>query len=108
MHDSKSGCGCCGGHGGHGCHTMMIVKILLIIGGVNWGLVGLGMLAGNSMEAWNVVHMILGPMPTLEGIVYVLVGIAAIMKLIGCKCKKCREGVCESCGSDTKVEAGSM
>jgi len=107
MHDSKSGSGCCGGHCGHGCNTMMVVKVLLIVGGVNWGLVGLGMLMGKSMEAWNVVHMILGGMPTLEGIVYVLVGVAAVMKIFGCRCKMCREGVCDSCGSDTK-EAASM
>jgi uncharacterized membrane protein YuzA (DUF378 family) len=68
---------------------MKIGKVLLIIGGLNWGLVGVGMLMGNGMEAWNVVHMIIGSMPTLEGIVYVLVGIAAVMKIFGCRCKQC-------------------
>lgn len=66
-----------------------IVKILVIIGGINWGLIGLGMLLGSSSN-WNVVNMILGFSPTVEGIVYVLVGIAAVMKIFGCKCHKCK------------------
>ena len=71
---------------GHGCNTSKVIKFLLIIGGVNWGLVGLGMLLGSDL---NVVNMILGSMPTVEAIVYVLVGIAAVMKIFGCGCKKC-------------------
>jgi len=73
------------------------MKILLVVGGLNWGLVGLGMLLGK-MESWNVVNMVLGSMPTLEGIIYLLVGVAAIMKLIGCRCKKCM-AACASCSS---------
>jgi hypothetical protein len=61
--------------------------VLLIIGGLNWGLVGLGML----MKAdWNIVHILFGSMPMLEGIVYLLVGIAAVMAIFGCKCAKCK------------------
>ena len=60
-----------------GCCTLaMIGKILLIIGGINWGLVGVGMLMGNDLDAWNVVHMLLKSWPVVEGIVYVLVGVA--------------------------------
>jgi len=48
------------------------------------------MLMGSSMEAWNVVHMIFGSWPVVEGIIYILVGIAAVMKIFGgCRCKKC-------------------
>lgn len=54
--------------------------ILLIIGGLNWGLVGLGMLF--SSTSWNVVNMILGSWPMVEGIVYVLVGISAVMAIM--------------------------
>lgn len=72
----------------------MIGKILLIIGGLNWGLVGVGMLMHSDL---NIVHMLLGSWPAVEGIVYILVGIAAIMKIFGCKCKKCMAG-CASCG----------
>jgi len=87
----KNGCckkGCCG---------KKISKVLLIVGGFNWGLVGLGMLLNKS---WNLVNMIFGSMPTVEGIIYLLVGISAVMLIIGCKCKKCSTG-CEggSCGS---------
>ena len=71
------------------CIPAMITKILVIIGGINWGLVGLGMLMGKMMD-WNVVHMVLGTMPMIEGIVYLLVGISAVMMIFGgCKCKTC-------------------
>jgi len=76
------------------CTTAMVGKILLIVGGINWGLVGVGMLMSKD---WNVVNMLLGAWPMVEAIVYVLVGVAAVMKLIGCKCKKCMAG-CASCG----------
>lgn len=52
-----------------------IARILVVVGSINWGLVGLGMLMGSD---WNVVHMILGSVPMLEAIVYVLVGLAAV------------------------------
>lgn len=52
---------------------------LLIVGALNWGLVGLGMLLGG--EGWNVVNMIFGAWPMLEGLVYVLVGAAGVWKL---------------------------
>ena len=80
-----------------GCTVSLTMKVLLVIGGLNWGLVGLGMLLGK-MDSWNVVHMLLGSMATLEAIVYLLVGAAAVMKLIGCKCKKCM-ATCVSCSS---------
>ena len=67
----------------------MIGKVLLIIGGLNWGLVGIGMLMHSN---WNVVNLIFGSMPTLEAIIYILVGIAAIMKMVGCRCKTCMGG----------------
>jgi uncharacterized membrane protein YuzA (DUF378 family) len=84
---------CKGNCGGGMCTVGKISKILLIIGGLNWGLMGLGMLLGKG-DAWNIVRMVLGSMPTLEAIVYLLVGIAAVGKLFGCKCKKCMGGTC--------------
>ncbi len=64
-----------------------IAFILVIIGGLNWGLIGLGNLMGSN---WNVVSMILGPVSmTLENIVYVLVGLSALYLGIGHK-KDCR------------------
>jgi uncharacterized membrane protein YuzA (DUF378 family) len=62
------------------------VRILLIIGGINWGLVGLGMLFGGD---WNVLHWIFSFSPILEAVVYLLVGIAGVIKIFNCQCKKC-------------------
>jgi uncharacterized protein len=50
--------------------------ILVIIGGLNWGLIA----AGN----WNVVNMLLGSVPMVERIVYGLVGLAALYMIYGC------------------------
>ena len=84
MCDSK--CGGCKGK----CSLAMIGKILLIIGGLNWGLIGIGMLMNSN---WNLVHMIFQSVPVVEAIVYILVGVAALMKIFGCKCKKCMGGM---------------
>ena len=80
------------------CVVAMIAKILVIVGGLNWGLVGVGMLMGKGMD-WNLVHMIFSSWSMVEAIVYVVVGLAAIMKIFGCKCKKCM-GSCSSCGTE--------
>lgn len=62
--------------------------ILLIIGGLNWLLIGLGSFMGGN---WNVVNKILGSWPTVESLVYVLVGLAALYELFTHKgrCKDC-------------------
>lgn len=86
-----------------GCTISMIGKILLLVGGINWGLIGVGMLMSSD---WNVVKMIFSSVPVIEAIIYILVGVAAIMKIFGCKCRKCM-AVCASCGTDNKAE-GSM
>lgn len=56
-----------------------IARVLVIVGGVNWGLVGLGMLMGKD---WNLVHMIFGSVSSLEAIVYVLVGAATVVMFL--------------------------
>ncbi len=61
--------------------------VLVIIGALNWGLVGLGTLFSGD---WNVVNMLLGSWPKVEAVVYVLVGVAAVVKLVKCKCATCR------------------
>ena len=95
-------CGDCkGGMCKGGCVGNMIAKILVIVGGVNWGLVGIGMLFGSD---WNVVKMILGSLPTLEAIVYILVGLSAIMMIFGCKCGKCKN----ACAVEGKKEEVQM
>ncbi len=56
--------------------------ILVIVGAINWGLIGLGGFFGGD---WNIVHMILGSLPQLEWIVYVLVGVFGVWSIFGGK-----------------------
>ena len=81
----------------HGCTTSKIAKWLLVVGGLNWGLVGAGMLMGGA--EWNVVNMLLGSWPAVEAVVYVLVGVAALMKAFGCRCAKCK-AACAVCSTE--------
>lgn len=61
-----------------------VAGILVLIGALNWGLTGIGyFLNGN----WNVVNLVLGGMPVVEAVVYVLVGVAAVIKVVKCGCK---------------------
>lgn len=57
--------------------------ILLVVGGLNWGLVGL--------FDYNLVSMLFGGYPMLEQIIYVLVGFAALYMMLTHKknCKVC-------------------
>jgi len=66
----------------------MVAFVLLVVGGLNWGLVGLGGFTGAN---WNVVNMILGSWPQVEWLVYVLVGLSAVWLGISHKsaCKEC-------------------
>jgi uncharacterized membrane protein YuzA (DUF378 family) len=50
--------------------------VLVIVGALNWGLVGLGYFAEQNL---NVVSMILPP--TLENVVYLLVGLAGLYQI---------------------------
>lgn len=77
--------------------------LLVLVGALNWGLVGLGELLGHN---WNVVNLIFGGIPMLEAIVYLLVGLAAI-KYFFCKCKTCKmDCKCSDCGCHTKGGQG--
>ena len=69
------------------CAVYKTAKVLVIVGGLNWGLVGVGMFMGST---WNLVNMIFGSMPKLEALVYLLVGISALVMTFGCKCAKCK------------------
>lgn len=86
-----NGKSCCKGH----CMGHKVCSVLLLVGGLNWGLIGLGMLMGSNLD---VLKMIFGSMPTFEAIIYVLVGLSALMMIFGCRCKKCKE-VCASCSA---------
>lgn len=81
--DAGSHGSCCTNRGGTFC---AIVRILIIVGGLNWGLVGLGGFLGSDL---NVVHILLGSIPAAENLVYLLVGVATLTKLLrGKKCHK--------------------
>lgn len=58
----------------------MLSYWLLIIGGVNWGLVGL--------FNYNLVMGLFGTWPMVERLVYVLVGLSAVYMLFAGKGKK--------------------
>ncbi|MFZ2522730.1 MAG: DUF378 domain-containing protein [Minisyncoccia bacterium] len=60
----------------------MVTFILLVVGGLNWGLEALG---------FNLVYMLLGSWPMLEKLVYLLVGVSAVVELVNHKqnCKTC-------------------
>lgn len=60
----------------------MVAFVLVIVGGVNWGLTALD---------WNVVNMILGGWPAVESIVYILVGLSALYLVFTHKrdCRMC-------------------
>ena len=53
----------------------LVALVLVVIGGLNWGLIGLGGFIGSN---WNVVAMILGSVPWLLNLVYLLVGLSAV------------------------------
>ncbi len=60
----------------------MVAWILVIVGGLNWGLHALG---------YNLVDMIFGVGSTLSKVVYILVALSAVYELVTHKktCKMC-------------------
>ncbi|PID84547.1 DUF378 domain-containing protein [Candidatus Gracilibacteria bacterium] len=50
-----------------------ISRILVIVGALNWGLVG--------AFDFNLVNTLFGSLPVLEKIVYIVVGLAALMEI---------------------------
>lgn len=55
----------------------IIAAILVIIGGLNWGLVG--------AFDFNLVQTLFGSLPLLVKAIYILVGLAAIYQIVQCK-----------------------
>jgi uncharacterized membrane protein YuzA (DUF378 family) len=60
---------------------------LLVLGGVNWGLVGIGWFMNQDI---NLLHFALGTWPIVENVAYIVIGIAAGMFVIGCPCQECK------------------
>lgn len=52
---------------------------LLLVGGLNWGLQGLGYFIKTNL---NLVNLLVGRWPVVENIVYILVGLAAIKVIV--------------------------
>lgn len=67
--------------------THAIAFILVIIGALNWGLVGIGGMS------WNVVAMIFGGVGWLLRLMYILVGLSALYLIFTHRktCKMCEE-----------------
>ena len=55
--------------------------ILVIIGAVNWGLVGIGQLAGAGSDTYNLVNLALGSYPEAEAVIYLLVGLGGLYQV---------------------------
>lgn len=58
-------------------YVEMVATLLVVVGAVNWGLVGLGWLVGGG-DNWNLVNRALGSMMEVEALVYVLVGLSGL------------------------------
>ncbi|MDQ6648253.1 MAG: DUF378 domain-containing protein [Pseudomonadota bacterium] len=52
----------------------IITLVLIIVGGINWGLVGLA--------DFNLVAAIFGPLSVLSRIIYILVGLSALWQIM--------------------------
>ena len=68
----------------------MIAGILLVVGGLNWGLYGIGMFIGTNL---NLVNLLFGWIPTVEYIIYILVGVSAVVHALSCmkSCQNCEK-----------------
>lgn len=63
----------------------LLALILLVVGGLNWGLVG--------TTGFDLVRAIFGDMTLLSRVVYTLVGVAAIYQLLSLRSVQSRETV---------------
>lgn len=77
-----------------------ITSLLLFIGGLNWGLVGLGGFLNKNL---NVLNLLLGTWAWLENVIYLLVGVAALVYgyFLVTHCKSCKEDECK-CGGESQ------
>ncbi len=63
---------------------MMVSWVLVLVGAINWGLVG--------AFGIDLVNLILGGVPMLAKIVYILVGLSGVYQLVKC----CGSGNCKT------------
>ncbi len=74
------------------CPVCKVAGLLVVVGALNWGMIG-----GFNR---NIVSQLLGSGTTAEKVVYILVGIAGIMKLLSCfiRCPLAKKGEGADCG----------
>ncbi len=67
----------------------IVAFLLVVVGALNWGLVGIGWLVGGS--EWNIVHMLVGSWMQVEAAVDILVGLSGVWLAIkhSKECKEC-------------------
>ena len=53
--------------------------VIIILGALNWGLVGLGAYAGG--QNWNVIELLFKSWPEVINLVYLVIGIAGVWAL---------------------------
>lgn len=58
-----------------------IAYVLVVIGALNWALVGINSFSGVNYS-WDLVAMLTGSIPILASIIYLLVGLSGIWVLI--------------------------
>ena len=68
----------------------VVFAVLLVVGGLNWGLVGL--------FRFDLVASILGPMSSLSRVVYALVGLSAVYQAMSLKAIQRRWGMAPAMG----------
>lgn len=83
-----------------------LFKILLVAGGINWGLVGLSYFFASENSNWNLVNISLGRLgDSYEAVFYILVGIAALYSCCSIFRRSnscgCAHDSCKGCGSDS-------
>lgn len=56
-----------------------VAKLLVLIGSINWGLIGISYFSGGNL---NIISMVVGGWPAIEAIVQVLIGLSLLYLLI--------------------------
>ena len=65
------------------CSLHKVAYVLIIVGALNWGAIGVGGFLGKNL---NLVNMLLGSWPSVEWIVYILVGLSGLSMCAIAKC----------------------
>lgn len=81
------------------CPICKVAGLLVVVGAINWGLVG----AFNK----NLVSSLLGSGTMAEKVVYIVVGVAGVMKLVSCfVCCPLAKKKCDAPSTEIKGDCG--